>query len=417
MSHKLRAAAGLAVAAVALSTAACAATTPTTAGTGAASSASGGSAGGAPMSNGAAQVKVTLTNDGTDTCTADFTTAAAGPVTFTVENLSAAAITEVELQSELKIIGEKENLAPGLPASSFTVTLDGGAYTLYCLGATPETQTFTVTGQAAAAPSGSTAGLLNQGTKDYATWVAGQSEELQTAVTNLKTAIDGGDLAASRTAYVNARTFYEKIESDVEGFVMPGFKVGDNKGNLDYLIDMRASNLDEAVGWSGFHAIERDLWKKGVISDATKKYTADLDTNVGKLVEVVKTLEFKPEDLANGAAALLEEVQSNKITGEEEEFSHTDLSDFAANVEGARQAFAYLQPGLQKIDAELMTSVVTQFGNVDAELARLRDRSAPGGYIVWNEANRAKHRKALSQAVLGLQQPMQKIAEKVATAS
>ena len=131
---------------------------------------------------------------------------------------------------------------------------------------------------------------------------------------------------------------------------------------------------------------------------------------------MVKTLTFKPEDLANGAAALLEEVQSNKITGEEEEFSHTDLVDFAANVEGARQAFAYLQPGLEKIDAALMTEVVTQFDNVDAELAKLRDSSALGGYITWNDANRAKYRKTLSQAVLSLQQPMQKIAEKVATA-
>ena len=63
-----------------------------------------------------------------------------------------------------------------------------------------------------------------------------------------------------------------------------------------------------------------------------------------------------------------------------------------------------------------MTEVVTQFDNVDAELAKLRDSSALGGYITWNDANRAKYRKTLSQAVLSLQQPMQKIAEKVATA-
>ena len=415
MSAKFRAAAGVAVAAVALTTAACATTAPTTQNSSTAS-ASAPADGTAPVTGGAAQVKLTLANTGSDTCTADFTKAAAGPVTFTVENVSASGITEVELQSELKILGEKENLAPGLPATSFTVTLDGGTYTLYCLGATPETQTFTVTGQAAASATGSTATLLNQGAKDYATWVVGQSEELQTAVTSLKAAVDRGDLEKSQAAYVNARTFYEKIESDVEGFVMPGFKVGDNKGNLDYLIDMRASNLDEKVGWSGFHAVERDLWKTGKISDGTKKYAADLDTNVGKLVDVVKGLSYKPEDLANGAAALLEEVQSNKITGEEELYSHTDLVDFAANVEGARQAFAYLQPGLEKIDATLMKEVVTQFGNLDAELAKLRDSSALGGYITWTDANKAKYRKTLSQTVLSLQQPMQKIAEKVATA-
>ncbi len=373
--------------------------------------------GSAPVANGVAQVKVTLTGgEGGDKCTADYLTAPAGPVTFTVENVSSTAITEVELQSELKILGEKENLAPGLPAAGFTVTLDGGQYTLYCLGATPETQAFTVTGQAAASPTGSTATLLNEGAKEYAVWVNGQAADMQVAVGNLKAAVDSGDVAKAQAAYIQARPFYEKIESDVEGFVMPGFKVDDNKGNLDYLIDMRASNLDEKVGWSGFHAVERDLWKAGKITDSTKKYAADLASNVDKLVDVVKTLTFKPEDLANGAAALLEEVQSGKITGEEEEFSHTDLVDFNANVEGARQAFAYLQPGLEKIDPDLVKQVVTQFGNVDAALNELRDKASPGGYLPWNEANRDKHRRALSQAVLALQQPMQKIAEKVATA-
>ncbi len=414
MSHRSHVAVGLGAAlALAAGLSGCAGT-PTASTSAPASAPADGSA---PVVNGVAQVKITLAGgDKGDTCTADFLTAPAGPVTFTVENVSSSAITEVEIQSELKILGEKENLAPGLPPSPFTITMDGGKYTLYCLGATPETQPFTVTGEAAAAPTGSTATLLNQGAKEYGVWVGTQADGLKAAVSELRAAIDSGDIAKAQAAYLAARPFYEKIESDVEGFVMPGFKVDDNRGNLDYLIDMRASNLDPKVGWSGFHAIERDLWKNGKITDATKKYAADLEANVGKLVEVVKKLTFKPEDLANGAAALLEEVQSGKITGEEEAFSHTDLVDFHSNIEGARQAFAYLQPGLEKIDPELVQEVVKQFGNVDAALSKLRDKNAPGGYIPWNEANRAKYSKQLSQAVLALQQPMQKIAEKVATA-
>ncbi len=102
------------------------------------------------------------------------------------------------------------------------------------------------------------------------------------------------------------------------------------------------------------------------------------------------------------------------------QFSVFDAADgrihMAMEVPSANDAIANLQPGLEKIDAALMTEVVTQFDNVDAELAKLRDSSALGGYITWNDANRAKYRKTLSQAVLSLQQPMQKIAEKVATA-
>ena len=37
-------------------------------------------------------------------------------------------------------------------------------------------------------------------------------------------------------------------------------------------------------------------------------------------------------------------MQTNKITGEEEDFSHIDLVDFAGNLEGAKEAFAYLSP-------------------------------------------------------------------------
>ncbi|WP_211223279.1 iron uptake system protein EfeO [Propionicicella superfundia] len=381
------------------------------------SAAGSGSDDAAPVSNGAAQVAITLSNDGGDTCTLDHASAAAGPVTFTVTNASSTAITEVELQSDLKIIGEKENLAPGLPSSSFTVTLSGGTYTVYCPGGQPETQQFTVTGEAAAAPTGSAAQVLTAGTTEYAAWVVTQAEDLQTAVSTLRKAVDAGDLDAAKTAYVRARPFYEKIESDVEGFVLSGYAVDDNSGNLDYLIDMRASSLDDKVGWSGFHAVERSLYKDQRITDETKGYAAGLETNVGRLVTLVKALTYKPEDLANGAASLLEEVQANKITGEEEEFSHIDLVDFASNLEGAKQAFACLQPGLEKIDPELTAEVAAQFASVDKALAPYEDSTAAGGYIPWTAANRATHAKGLSQTVLALQQPLQRIAEKVATAN
>lgn len=394
--------------------AACSSTTASSSGT--PSSAGSASGDAAPVSNGAAQVKINLVNDGGDACSLDHTTAAAGPITFTVTNVSSTAISEVELQSDLRIVGEKENLAPGLPASSFTVTLDGGTYTVYCPGADRETQTFTVTGKAAASPSGSTQQLLASGATEYQAWVVQQAEDMQVAVDALKSAVDSGDVTASKQAYVRARPFYEKIESDVEGFVLPGYKVDDNLGNLDYLIDMRASSLDPKVGWTGFHAIERDLYQGGKITDQTKTYAAGLQTNVGKLVTLVKGLTYKPEDLANGAASLLEEVQANKITGEEENYSHIDIVDFASNVEGAKQAFASLQPGLEKIDPALTEQVATQFGAVDTALNALRDPSAPGGYVEWNTANKDKYAKGLSQAVLALQQPLQRIAEKVATA-
>ena len=370
----------------------------------------------APVTNGAAQVAITLTSDNGGSCVLDHASAPAGPVTFSVTNKTATALTEVELELDNRIIGEKENLAPGLPTVSFTLTLGGGSYQLYCPGASEETQAFIVTGTASAV-SGSTADLLADGTKGYAGYVTGVVDAMVTAVGTLKTDIDAGDLAKAKADYAIARPFYEKIESDVDGFVLPGFKATDNAGNLDYLIDMRASNLDDAVGWHGFHALERDLFEAGAITDATKQTAAELQRNVGKLDTLTTGLSYKPEDLANGAADLLEEVQSTKISGEEEQFSHIDLVDFAGNVEGAQQAFAFLEPGLKVIDPDLAKTVSDGFANVVALLDTYRDPSVPGGFKPYTDALKASDATRLSKAIQALQEPLSKIAEKVATAA
>ena len=371
----------------------------------------------APVTNGAAQVAITLTSDNGGSCVLDHASAPAGPVTFSVTNKTATALTEVELELDNRIIGEKENLAPGLPTVSFTLTLGGGSYQLYCPGAAEETQTFMVTGAVAAVPTGGAAAILAEGTKGYAGYVTGVVDAMVTAVGRLNSDIAAGDLGKAKADYAIARPFYEKIESDVDGFVLPGFKPTDNAGNLDYLIDMRASNLDDAVGWHGFHALERDLLEAGAITDATRQAAAELVQNVGKLDALTKTLDYKPEDLANGAADLLEEVQSSKISGEEEQFSHIDLVDFAGNVEGAQQAFAFLEPGLKIIDPDLAKKVADGFASVLALLDTYRDPSVPGGFKPYTDALKASDATRLSQAIQALQEPLSKVAEKVATAA
>jgi len=365
----------------------------------------------------ATQIAVTLSSGGDkDTCSLDQTSVPAGPVTFTVTNKDATGITEVELLSGQKILGEKENLAPGLDPVSFTLTLGGGNYEFYCPGASPERSALKVTGKAAAAPSGSAAQLLAKGATEYGTYVTTQLDAMLVGVKNLQNAVDSGDLAAAQKAYADARPFYEKVESDVEGFVLDGFDATDNHGNLDYLIDMRESNLDPAVGWHGFHAVERDLFEGQKITGGTKKYASELTANVTKLVKVSKTLTYKPEDLANGAAGLLEEVQSGKISGEEELYSHIDLVDFAANVEGAQQAFAALKPGLDELDANLTKTIAQRFDNVTKLLSTYRNAGELGGYQRYTAELKASDANKLSQSVQALQDALANLAEKVATA-
>jgi iron uptake system component EfeO len=363
-------------------------------------------------------VKVTMANNGgRDGCALDTSSVPAGPVTFTVVNASAPGITEMELLRDQRIVGEKENLAPGLDPVSFTVTLDGGSYQLYCPGASTEYQTLTVTGRAPAGPTGTVASILSQGTKDYAAYIVNQIGQLGDGVKALDAAVQSGNLDAAKTAYAKARLFWERSEASVEGFVLPGFAVGDNAGNLDYLIDMRASTpVDAKVGWKGFHAIERDLWQGGAITPGTKALSTELVGNVGKLSTTVATLQYKPEDLANGASDLIEEVQNTKITGEEEAFSHIDLVDFSGNVEGAQQAYASLRPGLEKIDGNLVNQIDQQFQAVLTVLDGYRDPSALGGYRTYTPALQASDATKLTAVIQPLHQSLSTVAQKVVSA-
>jgi iron uptake system component EfeO len=370
----------------------------------------------APVKEGVSQVNITLTDENAGTCHVDHDTVKAGPVTFFVTNKTATAISEVELQSNNRILGEKENLAPGLPTVSFTLTLDGGDYQIYCPGAKTEMVNFKVLGKAATQNTSSASSLFQQGTQGYAKYVDGVVDAMVVSVNQLKKDIDAGNLKAAREDYPKARPFYERVESDVDGFVLPGFKATDNAGSLDYLIDMRTSNLDPKVGWHGFHAIERDLFQDGKITADTRKQAAELQANVTRLDKLVQTLQYKPEDLANGAADLLEEVQTTKVTGEEEAFSHYDLVDFAGNVEGAQQAFAFLEPGLKQIDPDLIARVSEQFKQVNTLLDSYRDAKQPGGYRLYTADIRTRDAAKLSQAIQALQEPLSKIAAKVASA-
>lgn len=356
-------------------------------------------------------------NGGKDSCTLDTTSVPAGPVVFTVTNTNAPGLSEVELLTDQRIVGEKEDLAPGLDPVSFTLTLYGGSYQLYCPGASSEYQTLTVTGRAAAGPTGAVATILNQGTKDYAAYIIKQIGQLGDGVKALDAAVQSGDINAAKTAYAKARLFWERSESAVEGFILVGFAVGDNAGSFDYLIDMRGSTpVDAKVGWKGFHAIERDLWEGGAITPGTMAYSSELVGNVVKLNAVAALLQYKPEDLANGASDLIEEIQNTKITGEEEAFSHIDLVDFSGNVEGAQQAYASLRPGLEKIDGNLVNQIDQQFHTVLATLDGYRDPSALGGFRTYTPALRSTDAPKLTAVIQPLHQSLSTVAQKVVSA-
>ena len=71
----------------------------------------------------------------------------------------------------------------------------------------------------------------------------------------------------------------------------------------------------------------------------------------------VETVEVTPELLVTGAVDLLNEVSTSKVTGEEDRYSHTDLYDFAANVQGAEKIYQLLAPALKEKDQEVTSEI------------------------------------------------------------
>jgi iron uptake system component EfeO len=123
------------------------------------------------------------------------------------------------------------------------------------------------------------------------------------------------------------------------------------------------------------------------------------------LVTKAKSVNFKPDQLGNGAKELMDEVATSKVTGEEEAWSHTDLWDFQANVDGARLAYQSLRPIVLVKDPELATTLDTQFTAIQTELDKYK---VADGFQYYTQLS-PEQVKALSDSVNALGEPLSKL--------
>ena len=226
------------------------------------------------------------------------------------------------------------------------------------------------TGSGSGAASGS--GLANQdlsGTTDdqqvleavadYKTWVVGEVAGLVADTRKFTDAVRARDLAAAKRQFAPSRVRWERIEP-IAGLVE------DIDGKVDSRVDDFEGPADPQ--FAGWHRLEYHLWEKGSTA-GTKTFADRLDKDLATLDQKMKGLEFPPAAVALGPAELIEEVSEGKITGEEDRYSHTDLSDLAANVDGSRKLFELLTPSLQAKDATLTSEITAGFAAVDKSLS------------------------------------------------
>ena len=237
--------------------------------------------------------------------------------------------------------------------------------------------------------------LLDRATSDYKVFVEGQIDKLLTGTESFVQLLKDGKLEEAKKVYPLIRMSYERSEPIAESF-----------GESDVKIDFRlADYLDEnktEEGWSGFHRIERILWEENT-TKGTEAYGDQLVNDIKELKAKIATVEVDYKVMLTGAVDLLNEVATSKITGEEEIYSHTDLYDFRANIEGAEKIFQLFKPLLEKSDAALVKELEEDFKSVNSLLDKhMIDKEH---YKLYTDLTK-EDTKELSEAVTKLGEPL-----------
>lgn len=367
---------------------------------------------------------VTSTDDG---CAVSSASAPSGTVAFDVSNKS-DQVTEFYLLASdgLRIVGEVENIAPGASRNLTVVAQPGDYYTLCKPGMVGDgvgKASFSVTGDAVAV-EGPDSEQKQQAVDLYAAFVKDQVGQLLPAVKTFTAAYEAGDDAAAKEQFPRVRAYYERIEPIAEAL-----------GDLDPRIDYREVDaVAEGLDWTGFHRIEKDLWvpaqdalnadgETPAWKDWTPSTPDERKTHGDKLVSDVQELydyvhgdEFTQAldaqgvaGISNGAIALLDEVASGKISGEEDWWSGTDLYDFAANVEGSKMAFSLVRDFAEsKGDkgAELVTRIDKGYADLEAALAA--HGSADAGFVPYSQLTEADKRQ-FTDLINALAEPLSQL--------
>ncbi|WP_201008459.1 iron uptake system protein EfeO [Paenibacillus glycanilyticus] len=226
-------------------------------------------------------------------------------------------------------------------------------------------------------------------TGQYRQYALDQTDKLVAETDKFVQAVKSGDVETAKSLYAPTRMYYERIEPIAEAL-----------GDLDPNIDARENDVEEK-DWRGFHRIEQALWVNNATAGA-EDYASRLLDDTKTLRALIETVDVEPSLLVTGAVELLNEVSSSKVTGEEERYSHTDLYDFAANVEGAKKIYELLKAELNKQDAELEAQIGTSFDNLEQALAAYKSGDGYVSYIDLKEEDTKK----LSQLLDALAEPL-----------
>ncbi|MFJ9841547.1 iron uptake system protein EfeO [Kitasatospora sp. NPDC101155] len=345
---------------------------------------------------GADAVKVNATDTA---CEVSRTSFPAGHVVLDISNKGSKTTEVYVYAAGDKIVTERENIGPGTKAT-INAEIKAGSYEVACkpgMVGDGIRQKITVTGEGgSSAPADP---RLAAAVDAYHTYAQEQADATVPAVQAFADAIKAGDLEKVKSLYAPSRTGWERTEPVAESF-----------GDVDPKTDTREDKLEQGQQWTGWHRLEKALWADARIGDDEKKLADQLVDDLKDWQKKIPSAEITATSMANGAKELLDEVATNKITGEEDRYSHTDLADFHANVEGAQKAYELLKPVAAEKDPELAKTLDSEFAAINALLAKYKQ--ADGTFTPYDKVTDAE-RKTFSDAVNSLGEPLSKLAAAV----
>ncbi|MER6983925.1 EfeM/EfeO family lipoprotein [Streptomyces carpinensis] len=288
-------------------------------------------------------------------CGHGWQSATAGLQVFDLRNTSDGP-TEVYLEDPASqvVYGEVEGIGPGV-TRPLTVRLGEGTYAFKCVPDDADA----VTGPSVHVASGRrgpgaapvTEHDLIPPAIDYQKWVAGGLSEVVRLTSRLQRAIDHGDLAGARWAWLPAHLEYERLGAAYDAF-----------GDADAQINGTDAGLPGGVhdkGFAGFHRVEYGLWH-GQSAVSLRGPVSALLKSVTGLRDSWAQTRMDPAQLGLRAHEILENTVQFELTGRTDYGSGSNLATARANLDGTREVLSRLRPllttryaGLPGLDREL----------------------------------------------------------------
>jgi iron uptake system component EfeO len=315
-----------------------------------------------PVGAGAVAVRV-----GDKTCEPMNLTVPAGRSVFDIENASNRPI-EWEILDGVMVIEERENIAPGF-RSQLTARLKPGVYDITCGLLSNPRGKLTVTASAhsdaekAKPPLKAFIGPLSE----YKVYLALQSGQLIQATKALATAVEAGDLAAGRTAYVAARIAYRHVEA-VSG------RIADIENAIDPVAAYLAGR-EQDPAFTGFHRVEFGLWWQNATADL-RPIADKLASDTTVLRDRLKAMKFGPADLAGNAAREARRLAEGPVISGDSLYAGDDLTEFTAAVDGLEKPVSLLLPLVAEASPDTAKAVNDAFSTTRGDIGKLAGAAA-----------------------------------------